>query len=295
MNKLEIEKYNKAGKITSEVVEYAKSIVKKDVLLIELAEKIEQKIYDLGGKPAFPVNLSINEVAAHATPSYNDESKAHGLLKVDIGVHIEGFAADTAFSVDLEDNEVNKGLIESAEDALKEGLKIVKHKIELREIGKVISERIKSKGFMPVVNLSGHAIKEYDLHAGVNVPNYDNGDDSELEEGVYAIEPFSTNGSGKVIDGRPSGIYQVVKQGNVRDNMAREVLKFIVEEYKTLPFCSRWIHKKFGGRGLLGLRFIEQAGLLHGFTQLVEISHGIVAQAEHTIIVQGNEVIVTTK
>src|SRR3989344_8548318 len=160
MNKLEIEKYKKAGKITSEVVEYAKSIVKKDVLLIELAEKIEQKIYELGGKPAFPVNLSINEVAAHATPSYNDESKAHGLLKVDIGVHIEGFAADTAFSVDLENSETNARLIHAAQEALNEGLKIVKYKIELREIGKVISERIKSKGFTPVVNLSGHRISK---------------------------------------------------------------------------------------------------------------------------------------
>ena len=291
----EIEKYKKAGKITSEVVEYAKGIVKKDMLLLELAGKIEQKIYDLGGKPAFPVNLSINEVAAHATPSYNDDSKAHGLLKVDIGVHIEGFAADTAFSVDLENSETNARLIHAAQEALNEGLKIVKHKIELREIGKVISERIKSKGFTPVVNLSGHAIKEYDLHAGVNVPNYDNGDDSELEEGVYAIEPFSTNGSGKVIDGRMSGIYQLTKEGNVRDNMAREVLSFIAEEYQTLPFCSRWIYNKFGTRGLIGLRFIEQAGLLHSFAQLVEINKGTVAQAEHTIIVQGNEVIVTTR
>ena len=65
------------------------------------AEQIEGKIRELGGKPAFPVNLSINEIAAHYTPAYNDETKADGLLKVDIGVQIEGAIADTAFSLDL--------------------------------------------------------------------------------------------------------------------------------------------------------------------------------------------------
>ena len=92
-----IEKLKKAGAIARQVINYAKSFIKKDTPLLEIAEKIEAKIVELGGKPAFPVNLSINEVAAHSTPSFNDSSLAYGLLKVYIGVHIDGFVADTAF------------------------------------------------------------------------------------------------------------------------------------------------------------------------------------------------------
>jgi len=115
------DKIKKAGKIAKEAKEYAKSFIKKDMPLLEIAEKIENKIMELGGKMAFPTNLSINEIAAHYTPTYNDETKAHGLLKVDLGVHIDGWTADTAFSIDLENSEENKKFISGFVDRLKKG------------------------------------------------------------------------------------------------------------------------------------------------------------------------------
>ena len=106
----EIQKYKKAGEITKQVVTYAKSLIKPSMPLIEIAEKVDAKIAELGAKPAFPINLSINEVAAHSTPAPNDTDLAHGLLKVDIGIQIDGYIADTAFSLDLENSEENKKL-----------------------------------------------------------------------------------------------------------------------------------------------------------------------------------------
>ncbi|MDP1695462.1 MAG: type II methionyl aminopeptidase [archaeon] len=287
--------YIKAGKIAIQVVNYAKSIIKKDMLLLEIADKIESKIVELKAKPAFPTNLSINEIAAHFTPSFNDETKAHGLLKVDIGVQINGCTADTAFSLDLENSAENKILIGAAESALKAGLEKINHNIKLKEIGKAIENAMKSKGVNPINNLSGHSITEYDLHAGITIPNYDNSSDFELEEGVYAIEPFSTMGLGSVRDGKPSGIYHLQKDGNVRDSFAREILAFIAEEYRTLPFCSRWVCKKFGSRALIALKRIEEAGLLHHYRQLIEKSEAKVAQAEHTVIITKKEKIITTE
>lgn len=294
METVEIENCEKAGKIAREVVAYARTIVKKDVLLVELADQIEAKIFELGGKPAFPVNLSTDEVAAHYTPAHDDESRARGLLKVDIGVHVDGYVADTAFSVDLDNSERNKKLIEAAEAGLKSGTDRFGLGVALGKVGIEIESSIKKFGFNPVVNLSGHRIKRYDLHAGENVPNYDNSDDNEIEVGLYAVEPFTTDGLGQVRDGKLSGIYHLIKMSNVRDNFAREVLNFINEEYSTLPFCSRWIVKRFGSRGLVALRQIEQAKLLHHYYQLVESSSGIVAQAEHTILVLKDKKIVTT-
>ncbi|MEK6800996.1 MAG: type II methionyl aminopeptidase [Nanoarchaeota archaeon] len=294
MNKTEIEKLKEAGEICRKVKDYAHGLVKKDMPLFEIAEKIERKIFELGGKPAFPINLSINEIAAHSTPSFNDETKAYGLLKVDVGVHIDGFVADSAFSVDLENNEENKKLIEAAEKGLSEGVKHFKKGSLFSVVGREIEKKVISSGFSVVHNLTGHSIEKYNVHAGISVPNFDNSSNLEIDEGVYAIEPFTTTGLGTVRDGKFSGIYSVEKDGSVRDNFARDVLSFILEEYQTLPFCSRWIHKKFGSRGLLALRQIEQAGVLHHYPQLVEKGGGKVAQAEHTVIVSGKEVIVIT-
>lgn len=290
----EKDNYVKAGKIASEVVKYAKSLIKKEMPLLEIADKIEGKIIELKAKPAFPVNISANEITAHDTPAFNDTRIARGLLKIDIGVHLDGIIADTAFSLDLENSEENKKLIEAAESALQKAIEAMKIGAKLREVGASIEKEIKSRGFTPITNLSGHSIEPWTLHSGVTIPNHDNSKETLIEEGIYAIEPFATIGFGSVKEGKPSGIYKIEKEGPVRDSFAREVLAFISEEYKTLPFCARWIQKKFGTRGLLALKRIEDAGLLRHYPQLIETGAGKVSQAEHTLILEKDKKIITT-
>lgn len=294
MNQSEISKLKKAGQIAMQVKEYAKTIVKKDVKLLDIAEKIEAKIEELGGGLAFPCNLGINEITAHYTPTHDDEAVGQGLLKVDFGVHVDGFIADTAFSIDLENNETNKKLIKTAEACLQNAIQAVKDNKSLGEIGQVIQETAEQNNFSPIQNLSGHEIAEYDLHAGLTIPNYDNGNESNLNNGVYAIEPFVTTGVGLVYEGKPSGIYKISGTSPIRDTNARKIFSYILENYQTLPFCSRWLVKKFGTRALLSLRLIEQAGNLHQFPQLIEKGKMPVAQAEHTIIIQDQKTTVTT-
>jgi len=289
-----IAKYKKAGAIAFETIKYARAFIKKGMLLVEIAEKIESKIVELGGKPAFPTNLSVNENAAHCTPSSNDLATAEGLLKVDLGAHIDGYIADTSFSVDLENSEENKMLIAASESALKEACNTAKFGIAIRKIGSAIENSIRNKGFQPIQNLSGHSISQYELHAGITLPNIDNLQEKTLQEGVYAIEPFATNGLGSVKDGKPSGIYALKKQGNVRDAFARQVLEYVKQEYNTLPFCTRWLYKKFGSRALIAMQRIEEAGLVHQYAQLIESGKGKVAQAEHTLVITEKEKIITT-
>jgi len=289
-----------AGEIAIKVKEFAKSFIKKDMLLLEIADKIEAKIIELGGKLAFPTNTSINEIAAHYTPLHDDESKAHGLLKVDLGVHVDGWIADTAFSLDLEDNEENKKLISASQDALNSAINLVKNNfvdggLTTNQIGKAVEETIKSKGFSPIINLSGHEMKENELHAGLTIPNIDDKKEVKIKKGLYAIEPFATNGSGKVYNGKPSGIYMLINSKNIRSQIAREILGFIEEEYQTLPFCSRWLVKKFGTKSLFGLRQLEQNGNLHQYAQLIDIGKGKVSQAENTILIDDEGVEITTE
>ncbi|MFH1310985.1 MAG: type II methionyl aminopeptidase [Nanoarchaeota archaeon] len=289
------EKIIQAGKISSEVKKYAASIIKKGVSLLEIAEKIEKKIEELGGKPAFPVNLSIDNIAAHYTPGYDDKTTASGLLKIDIGVHLDGWIADTAFSMDLENNEENKKLIEASKKALEDAIKIAKKDVLLSDIGKIIQDTISSFGFSPVINLSGHGMEQYKLHSGITIPNTEDKKNISLKEELYAIEPFATTGSGRVHDGKPSGIYELREIKNVRSPIAREVLEFIIKEYSTLPFCSRWIVKKLGTKALFGLKQLEENGNLHHYSQLVEILGSKVSQAEQTILIEKDNTIVTTE
>ena len=289
------QKILRAGEIAKKVKEYAKAIVKSGVPLLEIAEKIEAEIVKHGGNPAFPVNLSINNIAAHYTPSHDDKTLAHGLIKVDFGVHIDGWTADNAFSVDLENSSENKRLIEASRKALEQAQKKIKIGIKLNELGKEIEKTIESHGFSPIINLCGHSMDEYELHAGITIPNIDDEKPIILKEGLYAIEPFTTTGSGRVHDGKPSGIYYLKNEKNVRSPTAREVLKFIIEEYKTLPFCSRWIVKKLGTKSLIGINELEKNGNLHSFPQLIDIPHSKVAQSENTILVEKDKVTVTTE
>ena len=285
----------KAGKIASQVRDFAKDFIKREMPLLEIAEAIEDKIRELGGEPAFPTNLSINEIAAHYTPSHDDEKIARGLLKVDIGVQIEGWVADTAFSIDLENFTENKKLIDTAEEALESALKLIKAGCSTDLIGKEIQRTALSNHVNPVVNLSGHEIDRYDLHAGITIPNINDKKDVKLKPGIYAIEPFMTYGDGRIHEGNPSGIYSLVDSKNVRSPIAREVLTYIIEEYGSLPFCSRWLVKEFGTKAIIALSQLEQQGNLHQYPQLIEDSGRNVAQAEHTVILEEDKTTITTE
>ncbi|MEK6859476.1 MAG: type II methionyl aminopeptidase [Nanoarchaeota archaeon] len=292
----EFESYIKAGEIAKKVVEYAKQLIKPDMLLLEIAQKIHKKIEELGGESAFPVNLSIDDIAAHYHPTLEDTTKATGLLKVDIGVHVNGFIADTAFSLDLTPDKKYKELIEASQEALQEALSILKNNPTLNEIGDIIQKTIQKKGFLPVVNLSGHELGQYNVHAGITIPNHANNNQNKIEQGSYAIEPFATSGDGKIYEGQASNIYQILTPKNTRSPSARKILEYIWEKYQTLPFSLRELQEKFGNISRLAIRELEQNKIIHSYPQLIETSHKPVSQAEHSFIkTKSGEIIIFTK
>lgn len=288
-----MDNWKKAGKIAGEALEYGKKLVKPGISLLEVADKIEEKIIKSGAKPAFPVNISLNEVAAHSVPGYKDQRvfKKGDIVKLDVGAHIEGCIGDTAVTVDLGDN---KNLVKASEEALNEAIKLCKPGVKLGEIGRVIQEKIQGYGFSPIKNLSGHEIKEYTQHAGMTIPNYDNKSDIKLKENqVIAIEPFATTGSGLIFEGKPSGVYKLESDRNTRNPLAREILKFIKEEYKTLPFAKKWILNKFGLKGNFALNILEKEKIIYSYSELPEKAKGLVSQAEHTVLVKDKPIILT--
>ena len=303
MEKQELESYIKAGEIAKQVVDFAKELIKPEMKLIDIAKAIDAKIAELGAEIAFPVNLSLNEIAAHYTPEPEDETIAQELLTVDIGVAVDGFIADTAFSLDLTKDgefkdmlELNQKILESISSGVKPGMKVY-------EVGDIAQDELEKwnrkndSSFSIIKSLSGHKLGENDIHAGLTISNYRNKNETSLDETAFAIEPFVTTGVGDVYEGQPGGIYALQSNENVRDKDTREVLKFIKETFVTRPFCLRQLVGEFK-LSLVKLKFILKSmvkqGVLKEYAMLIEKSKAPVSQFEHTFVISDNEVSRTT-
>ncbi|NYZ75985.1 type II methionyl aminopeptidase [Candidatus Micrarchaeota archaeon] len=293
-----IEKYEKAGRIAFEVLQETKQLIKPGAKLLDIADAAENKIREKGAKPAFPVNISINDAAAHFTPE-NDSTKIFGekdIVKLDVGVHIDGFIGDNALTVDLSNE--NGKLVEASEKALDAAICAVRAGAKLGDIGAEVEAAIKGFGFKPIENLTGHSLGEYDLHAGVEIPSVGNNDPNTLSEGaVIAIEPFATNGQGRVSEAPDVEIFSLEGKPPVRMRESRRLLTYVEENYKTLPFAERWLYKDFHSKLLLhaALRELVFAGALRQYPILKESGSGLVSQAELTVVVEKDAARVLTK
>ncbi|MDZ7849661.1 MAG: type II methionyl aminopeptidase [Halodesulfurarchaeum sp.] len=286
------EKYREAGDILRETMDAAAERVEPGVTHLEVAEFAEARIEEAGGKPAFPANISIDEEASHATPGRDEETEfAEGdLVCLDLGVHVDGWIADAAITVDLGDHDE---LVAAAEDALDAALDVAGPGVHTGEIGAAIEETIDDAGFNPVVNLSGHGLEEYDAHTGPTIPNRGVDTGIELEVGdVVAIEPFATDGRGTVSEGQKTEIYSLQTERSVRNRKARELLETVVEEYDRLPFAARWFE---GGRTDMTLNRLTQQNVLESYPVLKGEGGSLISQAEHTVIVTEDGVEITTE
>ncbi|WP_238375064.1 type II methionyl aminopeptidase [Vulcanisaeta thermophila] len=277
--------YERLGKIARDTLSYAMSIVEPGMPILELCERVEDRIRQGGAKPAFPLNVSINEVAAHYTAVVNDKSviPRNSVVKIDLGAHIDGYIVDAAVTVTF--NPMYNQLIKAAAKALETAQLVIKPGVNLGFVGSNIERAIKSFGFKPIENLTGHLIRRYELHAGKSVPNYDNGDKQRILEGeVYAVEPFATNGAGYVVDGNQVTIFRLIKNPRPRDPHY-EVLSRINSEIGPLPFTPRWLVPWFGDGVVNVVNELSARGYLYGYPVLIERGKGLVAQVEDTFIV----------
>jgi methionyl aminopeptidase len=290
----ELENYRRAGKLVAEVREEVRLMVKPGETLLAIAEAAEGLIVQKGGKVAFPCNVSVNQIAAHFSPPANDDTRVgeNDLVKVDVGGHIDGYIADTAFTVATG---TMAGMVQAVEHVLEEEIKAVKPGIDVGEIGGVVEETAKAAGFKPIRNLTGHSLSRWDLHAGLTIPNVKEKTDQVLNVGdVVALEPFITDGAGFVEDQKQVYIFRYLFDRPVRMRMTRELLRDVKRNYNNLPFAERWLAKRMSKLRLeLTLRELVGVGALHPYHVLKERGDGFVAQAEHTVIVteQGCEVI----
>jgi len=284
-----IQKHRQAGRIAAEVRELMKRTVSEGMPIIDICEKTEALVRQKGGKPAFPCNVSINELAAHYTSPPNDDKTVPpgSLVKIDIGVHVDGYIADTAVTVCF--NREYDNLVAAAEDALNTGVKTIRAGLFTSKFGSTIQRTIESHGLRPVANLTGHQVARYLLHAGRSLPNVSHISTNRVAANeVYAIEPFVTlrNAAGKVGSGKETCIFRFVKQRTLRNEYSKKLCGFIIENFRTLPFAERWLLNAVPiDNHRAAFSELLSSKTLMGYPVFVEVSGKPVAQAEHSVLV----------
>jgi methionyl aminopeptidase len=292
------EKYRRAGRIAAQIRNEIAPTIKVGVRVFDICEKAEARILELGGRVAFPTNVSINEVAAHYSSPDDDPLvvREGDLVKLDIGVHVDGYIADTAVSVSF--NPALERLVEASREALTKGLELVKPKANAKDIGKIIEDTIRGYGYRPIRELSGHQLDQYLLHGAKSLPNIAVPHGATIEEGeAYALETFATTGTGSVHQTGQYFIFSLLPQRvALRSNGARAIVRLVSREFRGLPFSRRYLSKHIQKLSLaLGLRELITNGFLRQYSVLADVKGSFVAQTENTFLVTKDGAEIVTK
>jgi methionyl aminopeptidase len=246
--------------------------------LIEIAESIEDSVRALVGHPGleegdalkagmgFPVGLSRDNIAAHYNPNSGNKMvlEQSNVLKVDIGVHVNGRIVDSAFTMSFDNKYDN--LLKAVQEATESGIREAGIDARVGEIGGVIQETMESYEVeidgqtypvKSIRNLTGHNILPYSIHGTKAVPIVKSNDQTKMEEGdVFAIETFGSTGNGYVRDDLECSHYAKTgdaKHADLRLSSAKSLLNTINKNFGTLPFCRRFLDRLGQEKYLLGV------------------------------------------
>jgi methionyl aminopeptidase len=274
------------------------SAVKPGVGYLEICDLVKREVESRGGRLAFPTGIGVNEVTAHYAPQDGDESvfKEEDVVKVDFGVHVDGYVTDTSVSVTF--NPDYNLLLEATGRALEAAIATARKEVRTGEIGREIHREAARFGFKTIENLTGHTVDRYLVHAGKSIPNlYMPGMQSLKVGDVFAIEPFLTLGSaaGYVVDAPSQTIFSMIARKKTGVAELDSFADRIWAERKTLPFTLRWYAAEFGKGKLPGIvsRLMAKR-VIRSYPTLVEASGSPVAQFEHTMALEERGLTVLT-
>jgi len=292
------EAYSKSGEIASSVLKLAREHVVEGRLVEEICEELEDIIRSKGGVMAFPCNISQNSEAAHYSAAPGDERKIErgAIVKVDIGVQVDGFIADTAFTVNF--NPTLNDMVSANNTVLMDALKVIRRDVNVGLVGEVVELEANRRGYRPIINLAGHQLDQYIIHAGVSVPNVKERVESSFKvNSAYAIEPFLVpkGAKGWVMNGPPGNIYRLISRKRSKEKEVSDAIELIWSKFKGLPFSSRWFVREMGvGSAMAVLEKMLRQRFVMTYPVLMESTGAPVSQFEHTVFVGEDGTMVTT-
>ena len=318
----DLKQWRDAGHVARRTLEGIKGEIVVGKPWSDVIESAERFIRRHGGQAAFPVTISVNEIAAHYTsnteliPPEGFEGEMvfqkGDLVKLDVGVHIKGALGDNAMTIEVGNGGDHTDQIRAAKEARDAAIEKMHPGTPWHVVGEAAEQVSIDAGFVPIRNLSGHKMERWNLHSGVSIPMSSCGPNNpnykgEVEVGgVYAVEPFNTTGKSGMIENIPplgsSNILRVTGNVQIRKALSKGKLKplgatmarYIEERYSTLPFAERWAYP------LLGKPFPEESEeslrrkwkamikkltsirFLEVYSALKDVDNGLVGQFEHT-------------
>ncbi len=297
--------YKKSGEILSKTLDHAVSITKPGKKLLDIAEEVENFIRKHSAQPAFPLNISINETAAHYSPKIEDKSliPEKSIVKLDIGVSVNGYITDAARTV-IFDKKWKK-MKDAVKEAFDRAVINIKPNSSVYTVGETVESTLKNRGFKPIVNLSGHLMLKYSLHGGVSIPNYKVPKRARMDNhkfisgNAYAIEPFATTGMGKVYDDEEETIFRQFRnfrEGSIPKNV-ENIYNYINDNFLKLPFSWRWVFNAGYSKKEVfdAKRILMENQIVHGYPVLIETKKAPVTQYEDTIFVGKNKIYLLTR
>jgi methionyl aminopeptidase len=283
-----LEKWRRAGVVAREALDLARPMIEPGLKVLDLINTVENYIREHSSGTSFPCNVSLNNIAAHYTSPLNDETviQEGDLVTVDCGSHVDGCIADTAFTVAL--NPDHQDLVKAAEDATNVAIQMMRPGAKLNTIGALIEDTITNAGFKPIKQLTGHQLKEYELHAEKQVPCISGKSEVLVEEGeFYAVETFASTGSGNITDLPNPTIYQLLPiRVPLRFSGSKQFLGIARKEYKEFPFAERWLAERMNhGTLKMAIKELRKNGALYAHNILAAEKGEFVSQHEHTVII----------
>ncbi|KAI5956939.1 MAP2 [Candida jiufengensis] len=311
------EDFRKGAEIHRRVRQKARSSIKPGMTMIEIADLIENSVrnytnndHTLKQGIGFPTGLSLNHVAAHYTPNTGDKLtlSQNDIMKVDIGIHINGRICDSAFTMTFNEDGKYDTILKAVKEATNTGIKESGIDVRLNDIGESIQEVMESYEMeengkiLPIKcikNLNGHNIGDYVIHSGKTVPIVANGDMTKMEEGeIFAIETFGSTGKGYVLpEGECShyALNQNIDNIKIPSEKASTLLKNIKTNFGTLPWCKRYLERTGEEKYLLALNHLVRSGIVEDYPPIVDTKGSYTAQFEHTILLHPHKKEVVTR
>ncbi|KAH7025883.1 methionine aminopeptidase 2-like protein [Microdochium trichocladiopsis] len=303
--------YREAAETHRQVRQWAQKNIKPGQSLTEIAEGIEDSVRRLVGHDGleegdclkagmgFPTGVNLDHIAAHFSPNAGNKTilQQNNVIKIDIGVHVNGKIVDSAFTMAWDPKYDN--LLAAVKDATNTGVKHAGIDQRLGELGEYIQEAMESYEceidgttypIKSIRNLSGHTILPYSIHGTKSVPIVKSNDQTKMEEGdVFAIETFGSTGNGYVHDQGEVSHYALrddAPKVDLRLASAKNILNAIKKNFGTLPWCRRYLDRLGHDKYLLGLNSLVQAGIVEDYPPLVDKKGSYSAQFEHTILLR---------
>eukprot|EP00123_Amoebidium_parasiticum_P008152 comp18605_c0_seq1/m.20174 comp18605_c0_seq1/g.20174 ORF comp18605_c0_seq1/g.20174 comp18605_c0_seq1/m.20174 type:complete len:403 (-) comp18605_c0_seq1:253-1461(-) len=319
-----VTKYKTAADIANRVLAHVKSLVVAGATVLSITQAGDKMILDEAGKVykkkvtdeetgksellpkgiAFPTCVSVNNVVCHFSPLVSDEAvtlKEGDVVKIDLGAHIDGYAAVVASTVVVGATEANPATgpkadaILAAHYAAEAALRLLKPGNKTNQITAVIGKVADSYKTKPIEGMLSYNLTQNVIDGEKTiiqnpsdeqrkgVKNYD----IEVHD-VWAIDILVSSGEGKAKASEArTTVYKKTDQiYQLKMKTSRAVYSELSQKFTTFPFTLRAFEDEKKAR--MGITECVNHQLVQTFPVMLEAPSAVVAQIKFTVLVTSN-------